>query len=564
MANPFAVNTISPLQSLMAMQEGFKTSRGFLRDDLELQDRDRAMQEQQRAQGRDQNAFSALLEAAYGGQPLPPPQVPEVTNGAVSRAFNQLDNTNGYFNNIRSAESGGNDLARNPRSTATGRYQFTQGTWDSLARKYPSLGLTPDGRTDPAQQEAAIRAFTADNATALKAYGLDATPGNLYAAHFLGAGDAPRVLQAPENTALSALLSPKVLEANPSIARMNAGQFKRWAAGKGGGGAAPQGQQPANGLPPREVMQAILASPETRKFGIEMIQSAREGREPDNVVIASKLVNKSTGQVVADFTADGGIKPTSDIQEYQFAQTQGFPGTFLEYQTQKRGKGTRVEVGPDGYFSFSQGDVEPLELGKAASTEVEKDILGIDEQLRGLDQVAQQYEDEFLTYGGQLAAGADSTLNKLTGGDYTVGGLGTGERAAKRIPFIQSVNRLFNAYRKEITGAAAAVQELESLKKAMLNTDLSPAEFKSAYAAYKQALMVTRDALLESRRLGLRPAEKNALINDRVLSMARGGGQPQVVPDAAQDTVPAVPGTAQQDNAVRIERGPDGKLRMVQ
>lgn len=140
-----------------------------------------------------------------------------------------------YLTAIRSAESGGNDAARNPNSTATGRYQFTAGTWSALAQKHPELGLTPQGRLDPAQQERAIRAFTADNAQVLEAAGISPSGGNLYAAHFLGAGGAVKVLGAGGNVAVSDLVGAEVIAANPFLAGMTVDRFKRWANSKGGG-----------------------------------------------------------------------------------------------------------------------------------------------------------------------------------------------------------------------------------------------------------------------------------------------------------------------------------------
>jgi hypothetical protein len=185
--------------------------------------------------GGDQNQFPAAPAlsatspastiAPTGDHPVPPADVGSPSAG------------NDYFSAIRSAESGGSDSAKNPTSSATGRYQFTTGTWGDVAAAHPELGLTSDGRLDPAQQEKAIRAFTADNANQLSGAGIPTTGGNLYAAHFLGASGAQNVLTQPDSSPVAAHVAPEVVQANPFLAKMSVGQFKQWAASKGGGNA---------------------------------------------------------------------------------------------------------------------------------------------------------------------------------------------------------------------------------------------------------------------------------------------------------------------------------------
>ena len=140
-----------------------------------------------------------------------------------------------YLGAIRASESGGNDYAKNPTSSATGRYQFIASTWAQVMAQHPNLGLTVDGRTDPVQQELAIRAFTADNAQTLAGNGIEATGGNLYAAHFLGAGGASAVLGADDAALVSDIVAPGVVSANNFLAGMTVADFKQWANGKGGG-----------------------------------------------------------------------------------------------------------------------------------------------------------------------------------------------------------------------------------------------------------------------------------------------------------------------------------------
>ncbi|CAO4183380.1 hypothetical protein [Methylorubrum aminovorans] len=177
--------------------------------------------------------------------------------GAPSRAMPAFTSTSGdmgdYLASTRAKESGGNDLARNPSSTATGRYQFTEGTWNGLARKYPNLGLTPNGRTDPAQQERAMQAFTRDNAQALTAAGIPINPQTLYGAHFLGAsGFTSFARGAANNPGAPAInfVGSDAARANRTVffdrdgSPKTAGEVFAWMGRGRGGGGAPAGRPP--------------------------------------------------------------------------------------------------------------------------------------------------------------------------------------------------------------------------------------------------------------------------------------------------------------------------------
>jgi len=190
----------------------------------------------------------------------------------------------GYLASARASESGGNDAAANPNSSALGRYQFLESTWGGLMKQYPELGLTPQGRTDPAQQERAMAQFTQDNARALAGAGIPVDPGTLYAAHFLGAGGAQKALTADPSTPMAALVDPGVIQANPQLAQMNAGDFAQWAQRKGGnssGGYAPPMQDvgAGQGRPfqmDENTMRTLLASEATRPLAVSLIQAQQE------------------------------------------------------------------------------------------------------------------------------------------------------------------------------------------------------------------------------------------------------------------------------------------------
>lgn len=111
--------------------------------------------------------------------PLPPPA------GSMLR----------YYETLYGQESGNNPQARSATSSATGLGQFTTGSWAGLMRARPDLGLTVNGRTDPAQARRATQALTEQNAAVLDSHGFSPTFGNLYMTHFLGQAGGPRFLR---------------------------------------------------------------------------------------------------------------------------------------------------------------------------------------------------------------------------------------------------------------------------------------------------------------------------------------------------------------------------------
>lgn len=141
---------------------------------------------------------------------------------------------------IRVVESGGNDTARNPNSTATGRYQFIGSTWlRYYKRRYGAQGLTDDQilakRSEGALNERLMDDLLIDNERALSSIGARATPGNLYLAHFAGAGGAKAILRAAPDTPVSRLLGKSAVKANPFLKNMTADDLVRWAHRKVGG-----------------------------------------------------------------------------------------------------------------------------------------------------------------------------------------------------------------------------------------------------------------------------------------------------------------------------------------
>lgn len=132
-------------------------------------------------------------------------------------------------------ESSGNTLAKNPRSSASGTYQFTKATWQKVGGAWGSDptkafgGLTPSA----AEQTMRFNMLTSGNAAGLARAGLAATNATLYAAHFLGLPTALKVLMAPASASLAALVGSKVMNENPKLKGFTVADFKSWLGAQG-------------------------------------------------------------------------------------------------------------------------------------------------------------------------------------------------------------------------------------------------------------------------------------------------------------------------------------------
>lgn len=151
-----------------------------------------------------------------------------------------------YLLKTAQRESSFNPAAKATTSSATGLFQFIEQTWlHTLKTAGPALGLADaaaaiertesgryvvadpaqrrqimDLRKDPAAASAMAGAFTRSNAQYLRGrLGREPNDGELYIAHFLGAGGAAKLISSAENNpqASAADLFPGAARANRSI-----------------------------------------------------------------------------------------------------------------------------------------------------------------------------------------------------------------------------------------------------------------------------------------------------------------------------------------------------------
>lgn len=124
------------------------------------------------------------------------------------------------------------------------------------------------------------------------------------------------------------------------------------------------------------------------------------------------------------------------------------------------------------------------ELQRSTTTGLQKGYISDVDLLGRMDDIAGMYNPDFLTYQGAGEAFFTNIADKANLSPSEA----KKEFLRKRTRFQNSIEQLFNAYRKEITGAAAAVQELESLKKSFINMDMGPTQFEAAFDYYQEEL----------------------------------------------------------------------------
>lgn len=132
----------------------------------------------------------------------------------------QSGNKDKLLDKIAYAESNNRaNPPRNPNSSAKGMYQFTKGTWESAVNKYgPQTGITIADWNDPKAQRVMAKIML-DEAEPIIAELLGRKPNEteLYATHFLGLGDAKKLLRSRGSNQPAARLLPAAAKANRSI-----------------------------------------------------------------------------------------------------------------------------------------------------------------------------------------------------------------------------------------------------------------------------------------------------------------------------------------------------------
>lgn len=142
-----------------------------------------------------------------------------------------------YWPMLSKIESGDRPYIKARTSSASGLYQFIRSTWIGEGGQWGPDMSKAFGGLFPSEAEQLRRAktFTESNAAFLRKQGIPINKASLYAAHFLGPGDAAKIIKAGVNERADLLAGKAATDANPSILRgKTVGQFLTWLHGKTG------------------------------------------------------------------------------------------------------------------------------------------------------------------------------------------------------------------------------------------------------------------------------------------------------------------------------------------
>lgn len=157
---------------------------------------------------------------------------PETARRIIARAGLRDDGIpEDYFPLLAKIESGNRPFVKASTSSASGLYQFIRATWQGEGGAWGDNASEAFGGLRPSveEQTARARTFTEKNAEALRASGIPVNKASLYAAHFLGAPTAVRVIGADVNERADSLAGAAATRANASILMgRTVGQFLGW------------------------------------------------------------------------------------------------------------------------------------------------------------------------------------------------------------------------------------------------------------------------------------------------------------------------------------------------
>lgn len=175
-----------------------------------------------------------------------------------------------YYDILARIESRNQPYIKATSSSASGLFQFIEETWRGLGGSWGPNDNQAFGGLRPSveEQRERVAVLTQQNARTLSNANIPVNNATLYAAHFLGPGNARRILSADPSTPISQVTGTEQRAANPAVFRdiRTAGDFFNWLREKTGSAvnSVNNATQEANTAPqlPRPFTDASAIGPQ--------------------------------------------------------------------------------------------------------------------------------------------------------------------------------------------------------------------------------------------------------------------------------------------------------------
>lgn len=261
------------------------------------------------------------------------------------------------LNRIVQIESAGDPKAKAKTSTALGLGQFLDGTWLScVAAHEPELLENQTRRqvlalrTDPRIALRMLARHTEDN---LQVMGAGAGNGDIYLAHFLGAGTARSLLRAGAQTPVASVVSAKAIKANKSIlAGKTCGEVRAWA-GRKMAVAPRQNWVAVYCAPPVPLVRPPVAPVDTEAPdpGLKALQGRLKALGYHEVGMVDGRAGSRMVAAIAAFKADRGVPGEAVVDQALMtalaeAEMQGFQRPIATVRAEMSEQEVAAEVPP--------------------------------------------------------------------------------------------------------------------------------------------------------------------------------------------------------------------------
>ncbi len=348
-------------------------------------------------------------------------------------------------NKIIGVESGGKANNPNPSSSANGLGQFIDSTWLAMVKRYrpdvangKSRGQILALKTNPALGREMTVRYVEENARALSKAELPVTEGNLYLAHFSGAGTAIRAIKANPNAPASSVYGADAINANKSILQgKTIGQVVAWANRKMGSKAAVnyQGDQAyvddGSMVTPVESPLADTTMFDDDSGNEAMLDAAQAQREAaDEMQDVARKLGKQTTVRIGDEKADADMMLIDALD-----LSPSVAGTENQYRDRNRAA-SQIQVNKIANELDPEilGDSKLIDTGAPTLAADGKTIIGGNGRTMGILQAyeqgdGQQYKDYIANHAAEFGINAADVLGmerpvlvrRLRSGDIDVG-----------------------------------------------------------------------------------------------------------------------------------------------